>query len=651
MRPMAMVVVLLLLASVVCGAQEIGIGVTYVCKGEHIYLEGCNVRDTSDTSTCMVAHPDHLTPSGMNTYTTMTRGALKQLLPTCQQPTAKQAAAADAFHKKQEDLYNANEKKANDQLNAPPPGVAYGAPQPPKNAEERAMRRCVSSGRLPSSCTGNSLLGAFGQMLNSVVPGMNKEAQTGPTMAGVFEGAGNWRLDFIDGGVLVNCAYLSPNQESYSLDFKSGRPQLVIATRPKPLVLTLRADGTIAGPGPVIIDGVIASGTGGGGSTPGHTESHQTTTTERVNANQLGAHSGDQATYAGGGTYDVSHTTTQNTYVAGTSTPTYTTFSPRRVTCPALNLSSKGARVGIQTMQTDLLKGMLGGDKGPPTPPGIRMQGIFAASTGFSVQFFPESAILGCGPDAARAYPYSVEADAGRVVVKVNAPDHPLAFAFRPDGALDPGSSTAYQVHGRVVTGQNDNDEFTFAPMEQSCNLAVLSPSKAIPASGGTAATLVAAGGAGGAAGGAATSLSVPGAPLGSATLSIVSGFATPQGAPNPLAGHPYTLLRDSLVNVLAKTGVSIPAGTSPYKVLGVACGSKSPDCQTMLNAVKASAASAMRADANGNATLPGVAAGTYYLMISAGYNNQALVWDQPVQLKSGANSITLDLHNATPIQ
>ena len=64
-------------------------------------------------------------------------------------------------------------------------------------------------------------------------------------------------------------------------------------------------------------------------------------------------------------------------------------------------------------MQTDLLKSLFNdGDKGPPTPPGIRMHGIYAAaSTGFSVQFFPESAILGCGPDSARAYPYTVVAD------------------------------------------------------------------------------------------------------------------------------------------------------------------------------------------------------------------------------------------------
>ena len=65
----------------------------------------------------------------------------------------------------------------------------------------------------------------------------------GPDMAGVFQGAGNWRLDFIDGGVLVNCAFLSPNQESYSLAFSNTGPVLTIDTSPKPLVLAIHPDG------------------------------------------------------------------------------------------------------------------------------------------------------------------------------------------------------------------------------------------------------------------------------------------------------------------------------------------------------------------------------------------------------------------------
>ena len=631
-------------------------GVIYVCSGERMFIENCNIRDTSDTSTCMVGHPDHVNPNGLMQYTTMTKGALKKLFPTCTQPTTQQVAAAQAFQKKQQDLYNANVAKSNQQMQAAAApaqsGGGYGQPAPPKTPEEREMRRCVSSGRLAASCTGNQLLGAFGQMLNSVVQVTKGPPPAGPNMAGVFVGAGNWRLDFIDDGVLVNCSFLSPNQENYALDFKNGHAILTIATTPKPLILTVRADGTIVGPGPVTIDGVVPSGTGGGGSTPGHTETHTTTTTERVNGYELPNHTSDSVTSAGGGMYDATHTTTTSTYAPGTSTPTYTTFASRRVTCPALNLSSKGAGVGIQTMQTDLLKSVFGGDKGPPTPPGIRMHGIFAASSGFSLEFFPESVILGCGPDAARAYPYTVVADASGAVVKVDAPDHPLTVAFRPDGTLDPGSG-AYQVHGRIVTGQDNNDNFTFAPMERSCDLAVLSPSKTIPSGGGAATTMVAAATPAGSRPGAAANtntLSSPGAPIGNATLSIVSGFPAQPGTPNPLAGHPYVLLRDAYGDALAKGGVSVPPGESPYKFVGTVCGTRTPDCQKSLDAIKADAASAIRADANGNATFPGVAAGTYYLMISTRYNNQPIVWGQKVELKAGANSITLDQRNATPL-
>ncbi len=647
-------------------AQDLTLGVTYVCNGERMFIENCNIRDTSDNANCMVGHPDHVLANGIMQYTNMTRGALKKLLPTCTQPSAKELAAAAAFKKKQQEIYDANVAKANPPVNnqmnnqsnaVRPQGQGAGMPAPPKNAEERAMRRCVSSGRLPATCMGNSLLGGFGQMLAQVLPGADKAPAPGPTMAGVFVGPGSWRLDFIDGGVLVNCSFLSPNQEAYSLDFKGGRAVLTINTTPKPLVLIYHADNTITGPpGPVTIDGVVPGGYTAGSSTPGHTETSQTTTHETVNQSQTGNYGQSQLTYQGNGTYDAATTHTNSTYVPGTSTPGYTNFTHKRATCSAINLSTKGASVGIQTMQTDLLKGMLGGDKGPPTPPGIRMHGIFAAPTGFSVEFYSESAILGCGPDAARAYPYTVVADGSKAVVKIDAPDHPLTLAFNSDGSLDPGGSGPYQVHGRIVTGQNGNDDFTFAPMEQTCNLAVLSPAKAIPSGGGTPATMVASGGnraaetPGSAAYNGGGTLSVPGATLGNATLSIVSGFPAQPGVPNPLAGHPYSLLRDSFATIVAKAGVSVQPGTSPYKVLGNACGNHTPDCQKIMDAMKASAASAVRADANGSGTFPGVAPGTYYLMISSRYNDQSLVWGQPVQLKAGPNSITLDQHNAVPL-
>ena len=71
-------------------AQDIKLNLTYVCNGEHIYVENCNIRDTSDTSTCMVCAiltARSTTASMVCTYET--RGALKKLFPTCTQPTAQ----------------------------------------------------------------------------------------------------------------------------------------------------------------------------------------------------------------------------------------------------------------------------------------------------------------------------------------------------------------------------------------------------------------------------------------------------------------------------------------------------------------------------------------------------------------------------------
>lgn len=631
--PSRLAIALLLLTTAAATAQDaIKLNVNYICSGERLYVESCNIRDTSPTSTCQVAHPDRPLHNGFMAYTSETRATLTKLLPTCTQPTAQQLAAQQTFEKRQQAALAAETAKYNPTpapSAAPAQQASLSSSQiaPPKNAEERAMRRCVSSGRLSSTCTGNSLLGAFSGMISSTLSGLtgspdsnaaNAPPNSGPEMAGVFQGAGNWRLDFIDGGVLVNCASLSPNQESYSLSLAGNRATLTIKTNPRPLVLSVHMDGTITGPpGPVTIDGVVAAGYVGGAAGTGATQKDQY-----------------------GNLYDAS-----GNRVAGNANAGHTNFAPRRATCPAISLSSKGAGTGIQTMQTDLLKSMLGGDKGAPTPAGIRMHGIFAApSTGISAQFFPESVILGCGPDAARAYPYTVVADGTRSVVTIAAPDKPLTLAFRGDGSLDPGIGP-YQVHGRIVTGQDDNDDFTFAPMERTCNLAVLTPAKEIPAVGGAAGNAIP--------GTVSTpmpgsGLSTPDKPLGNATLSIVSGFP----APTPLAGHPYILLRASYADSLANAGVAVPAGVSAYIFVGQACAPqpRTAICQSAVTAINASAASAARADATGSAIFPGVPPGTYYLMISAPINGKPMVWGQAVTLRAGANSFTLTAANAQPL-
>lgn len=588
-----------LFSAAIASAQTIQTGVTYVCNGERIYIENCNIRDTSDSSNCMVGHPDTILSNGLMKYTYESRGALKKLLPTCKQPSSQEVAKAQAFNKKIQDQQDAAMKRA---TQGNPYAVGAPAAQPAEDPATHAMRRCVAAGRPSSVCLGNGLMDSLmpnvNGLLSSVAPGVVGKEVTGPQMSGVFLGDGQWRLEFSEASVALSCADMRPDSHAYTIAIVNNRVVLTIASTPANIVLYANGD-TLTGTGSVTVNGLVPEGVRDG--------------------------------------YD---------YSSGKQATIYSYLRVTR-TCPRPNLSSKGAGPGVVGTEKNLLEGMFGGQTGPPTPAGLRMNGTYAASTGFSVGFYPESAILGCGPDAARAYPYTVIADGRQAIVKIDAPDHPLTMAIGSNNTLNPGSGP-YLVEGRRIVGQNDNDDFTFAPLNATCSLAVLSPgnvpSSAVPVT--ASATTAAAGSA--SASSANTRLSTSASPTGTAVLSVLNGLPSQAGTQNPLAGHPYILLRESFTAAIGRAGVSVQPGISAYKVFGNACGQRTPDCQKMVAALNADAAAAIRADANGKATFSGVPAGTYYLRISALYNKQPLFWVQQVNLKAGANFVTLTPNNAT---
>jgi len=591
---LSITVLLVLFCCGIAAGQDLQKGVTYTCNGERIFIENCNMRDTSDTSTCMVGHPDTVLSNGLMKYTYETRGALKKLFPTCKQPSADEMARAKAREKKQNDIYEANVKKANeenDAIEARAQAVITGKKQ--QTPEEKTLNRCITSGRLPATCMGNTLMKPFGEIVASVLPEVGKELPPGPHFSGNFVGQGEWRIEFDDRFSMTTCGGLDPAQQKYDLVLKNGTAVITIPSNPKEIVLTMRPDGVLAGPGPVTMHGVV---------TVGSHDEHAVNTTTHV-----------------------------------------TEYVERTKVCPAPVLSSKGAAPSAVDMGQNVLKGMMSdGEIGPPTPPGLRMHGTYGGQGGILVEFFPESAIISCG-DAAHAYPYSVQVSGALPAIKLRDPAHPLLLSMKPDGDVD-SDSGSYEVHGRTITGKNDNGDFTFAPLNMTCNLGLLKPGAAPSAPPPSAAATAAAKNA------AAVDAALA-KTTGNAVLSISTGFPPQPGILNPLAGRPYLLMRDDFATALAKGGVQIPAGMSAEKAMGVACGNRTPDCQKMSQAMTADTACALRGDVNGKATLPGVPPGTYYLMVSTLYNRQPLYWDLKVELKAGANSVTLDQRNTTPVK
>jgi hypothetical protein len=572
----------------ISSAQDLQTKVTYVCNGERLIIDSCNIRDLSDSSKCMVGHPDTILSNGLMKYTYETRGDLKKLLPTCKQPSPEEIKRAQAFQKKIDDQQVAFQRNSEQQMKAPPPGTqtqTFGAPQPSSDPETRRMNRCITAGRPPSTCLGSTMeehfFGKSNSILSSMAPDVVGKETTGPQMAGAFEGKGDWRLEFVEASVLMTCAGLHPEQHTYSIALTNNRAVITIQSTPTPVVLTLSPEGLLTAPGPIVVDGLLSAGS------------------------------------------------RQETNYDGTTTTKYLYRSVTR-TCAQPNLTSKGVAPTTVSQAQSVLTGMLSdGEKSPSAPSGLRMNGTYSVSSGFSVEFYPDSAILGCGPDVARAYPYVVQADGAQVAVKVAAPNHPLTLVLKPSNTLDPGSGP-YVVQGRRITGENSNDDFTFAPLNATCNLAVLSPGQ-VPS------------------GAVETSSSSLPALSGNAVLTILSGLPAPEGTPNALASHPYVLLREDVATIIRKSGATIPPGMSAENALGAACTKHTPDCQTMLNAIKEQKAALAFADGNGKATFPGLPPGSYYLMISTRYNNQGYRWGFKVDLKSGPNSITLDQSNGVP--
>jgi hypothetical protein len=330
----------------------------------------------------------------------------------------------------------------------------------------------------------------------------------------------------------------------------------------------------------------------------------------------------------------------------GLMTPTGPTPLPPDIESPfgLITTIFSGASVLMEGGNTHQAVGeMLNLDKAPS--PGLRMSGRYAGQQGFSVTFHPESATVACG-DAERAHEYSIQKNANQILLKIRDDTSPITLQWKPDGSLFADSTV--QVNGRVIVGTTEDPKnpFIFAPKIGRCAVGTL-------VAGGPANPSVATSTAiSGAAPSATTNTAAAGATpaAGNASLSMAPGFATEPGVDNPLAGRTMMLLKDSFDNIVRKSGIQIPAGTSAYHAFEAECQKGPKECKKLLSAVSGQSAANVKLDNDGKATFPSVAAGTYYVFGAIQYNKQPMLFDLKIDLKPGANSVTLGERNATPI-
>ena len=112
-------------------------------------------------------------------------------------------------------------------------------------------------------------------------------------------------------------------------------------------------------------------------------------------------------------------------------------------------------------------------------------------------------------------------------------------------------------------------------------------------------------------------------------------------------------LMSERFDTLLRKVGAPIAADSTPGKALQAYAANCLPprSCPAYATAMHPYYVSKGNFDAAGKVVLMvQVPAGTYYVFCSAKVPNGALVWDVPIELKVGENTITLTAGNGEPI-
>lgn len=199
-------------------------------------------------------------------------------------------------------------------------------------------------------------------------------------------------------------------------------------------------------------------------------------------------------------------------------------------------------------------------------------------------------------------------------------------------------------MNGRVIVGTTESDDpdkmFVYEPRVERCEVGRLVAGASV--TGGPISSTVE---------GTAPSSGITVIPsTGPPSLVIKSGFPNQPPDPNPLAGLPIVILKESMESILARGGFG-QAG-SPGSALAAyarACQTRAPSCQQAIQQVTPYVLASTRLDPYGGTSFGQAQLGTFYVVLEIRYQGQHLLWNVRVDMKPGTNVLTLDQRNASP--
>jgi hypothetical protein len=140
-----------------------------------------------------------------------------------------------------------------------------------------------------------------------------------------------------------------------------------------------------------------------------------------------------------------------------------------------------------------------------------------------------------------------------------------------------------------------------------------------------------------------------PGALPGGGGVLSLSILANPTGSIN-VANRKLWVLKAEPRRTLIAAGMPDNASGNALQNWIRACQTRAPACQQGGSALKPYMLGIATTDANGHAQSPPLPAGRYWVFGDGRIDNRPMLWSQAVDVRGGPASLTLDQHNATPV-
>jgi hypothetical protein len=428
----------------------------------------------------------------------------------------------------------------------------------------------------------------------------------------------------------TSCGDLTPVGYPYNIEKQGSSIHVLVHNEPKPFTLAMRPDGGFTGPGLISVTGKVIVG-------------YDTVTKTQMVDGRRAMFDECNGPCQTSSSVPVYAPKTERCSVGSLSAP------PKRKPQPAQPAggNSGGGLLGMITESFNT------GEMNVNAEDGFRMVGKYSGGQ-LLLDFTTTSVILDCGQAHIRST-YTVENAPNTFIVHIDNPAGPIALAVQPDNSLRGSGSTV--INGRLVSGMN-GDNVTFTPHSETCNVGTFGFQTGASSSTSVAANTPATAPSSPpvesvstpvAAHASVASAAAPVIPATSSgtTLAISSSFPI---ANNPLAGRVVQLMSERYDIALRKVGAPIAADITPGKALIAYMANCGPpkSCPAYATAMHPYFVGKATFDSNGKATVTAdVPPGSYYVFSAASGTSGALIWDLPITLKAGGNTITLTATNA----